>query len=63
LAEARWREKPLPDINSLSPSMVPGFVEMGSKAETCAEERKELRKKKTFGNLFRWGKRQRCVKL
>lgn len=63
LAEARRREKPLPYIMPLSPSAVPGFVEMGSRAEVCAEERRELRKKKTFGDLFRWGKRQGCVKV
>jgi hypothetical protein len=57
LAEARRREKPLPYIMPMSPSAVPGFVEMGSRAEVCAEEKRELRKKKTFGDLFRRSKR------
>jgi hypothetical protein len=62
LAEARRREKPLPFIMPISPSIVPGYVEMGSRTEICAEERRELRKKKTFGDLFRWGKRPGAVK-
>lgn len=56
LAEARRREKPLPYVMPMSPSAVPGFVEMESKAEACAEEKKELSKKKTFGDLFRRSK-------
>lgn len=63
LAEARRREKPLPFIMPISPSIVPGFVEMECKAEVCEEERRELRKKKTFADLFRWGKRQGCVEV
>jgi hypothetical protein len=62
LVEARRREKPLPYIVPLSPSAVPAFVEMGSKVEICAAER-ELRKKKTFGDLFRCGKRQGGVRV
>ena len=58
LAEARRREKPLPYIVPMSPSAVPGFVEMGSKTEVCADETRDLKKKKTFGDLFRWSKRQ-----
>jgi hypothetical protein len=56
LAEARRREKPLPYVMPMSPSAVPGFVEMESKAEASAEEKKELSKKKTFGDLFRRSK-------
>ena len=63
LAEARRRDKPLPYIMPLSPSAVPGYVEMGSRAESCVEEKKPLREKKTFGDMLRWGKRMRLVKL
>ena len=63
LAEARRREKPLPYIMPLSPSAVPGFVEIGVRAEVCPEELGDQRKKKTFGDWFRWGKWQGCVKV
>jgi hypothetical protein len=64
LADAQRRAKPLPYINLMSPSVVHGFVEMGNWVDMSVEEQQglkekggELRKKKTFGNLFRWARK------
>ena len=64
LADAQRRQKPLPYINLMSPSVVHGFVEMGNWVDTSKEEQErykekggELRKRKTFGDLFRWAKK------
>jgi hypothetical protein len=64
LADAQRRAKPLPYINVMSPSVVHGFVEMGSWIDMSVEEQQglkekggKLRKKKTFGNLFRWARK------
>lgn len=58
LAEARRREKPLPPMGPMSPSAIPGRVEIGlgiGYEDGGREE--EVRKSRGFRVLFRWGRK------
>jgi len=58
LAEAQRREKPLPPMGPMSPSAIPGRVEIGIGCDDFDDQREEEEKKrKGFKVLFRWGKR------
>jgi hypothetical protein len=60
LAEAIRREKPLPPMGPMSPSAVPGRVEIGAGYEDFDDRREEGgggKKRKGFRILFKWGKR------
>jgi hypothetical protein len=62
LAEAKSRSKPLPPLGPMSPSAVPGVVEMGDRSSNdvspVAAPQMALRPKKSFAKFFRKGKKE-----
>ncbi|PQE04489.1 hypothetical protein CJF31_00007309 [Rutstroemia sp. NJR-2017a BVV2] len=62
LAEAKSRSKPLPPLGPMSPSAVPGVVEMADRAisdvSPVAAPQMALRPKKSFAKFFRKGKKE-----
>ncbi|PQE09550.1 hypothetical protein CJF30_00010643 [Rutstroemia sp. NJR-2017a BBW] len=62
LAEAKSRSKPLPPLGPMSPSAVPGVVEMGDRAANevspVAAPQMALRPKKSFAKFFRKGRKE-----
>jgi hypothetical protein len=52
------REKPLPPMGPMSPSAIPGRVEIGIGYDDFDDRREEeMKKRKGFKVLFRWGKK------
>lgn len=57
LSDARRRQKPLPPMGPMSPSTVPGRVEIGIGSDDSKSLREaDSKKRKGFGVFFKWGK-------